>query len=268
MSTEVKNVLNTISNLLPMSHKQVFNSVNYYHFERVINLILKYARPGARVLDVGCGSGLMGVGLKMLGFDVALINEEYGHRMTLEAGRYKLVEENKIPIYVMDASIEKFPFDDESFDIVTILGVIEHFHGTPRFCLEEIHRILARNGKLIIGTPNSVNLRKRLVALLGRSNYPNIHDFFYSDYPYRSHVREYTMKELELICRWSGFKVTEKIYANEFYQYHTVIEDGQQMYKPGFKLQSIKQVPIVGFRLISTLLRTTRDNLRIVVEKA
>jgi SAM-dependent methyltransferase len=124
--------------------------------------------------------------------------------------------------------------------VVTILGVIEHLHGTPRLCLQEINRVLTQNGKLIIDTLNSVNLKKRMKVFGGRSNYPNIHSFYYSDYPYRSHIREYTMNELDAICRWSGFKVISRIFSNELYQYHTVTEDGQRKYEPYFKFQSMK----------------------------
>jgi len=265
-SAKVKQILSKVSDSLPEAERQIFNQQCYYRFKHVINLIIKYARGGS-ILDVGCGNGTMGLALKMLGFNVYLVNDEVGYQIGSKSCSYKLLKDNNIPVYCLDASIERFPFDDESFDIVTLLGVIEHFHGTPRFCLTEIYRVLTPDGKLLIDTPNSVNLRKRLSVPFGRSNYVNIRNFYYSDYPYRSHVREYNMSELEAICRWSGFKTVEKIYTNDFYQYHTAIEQGRQIYQPYFRLQSARQLPIAGFHIISRVFKNYRDTLRIVAEK-
>lgn len=55
--------------------------------------------------------------------------------------------------------------------------------------------------------PNSVNLRKRISVLLGRTNYSPIEQLYFSTDTYRGHVREYTLSETEYIIKQSGFEV-------------------------------------------------------------
>ena len=44
------------------------------------------------------------------------------------------------------------PFKKESFDVITIIGVIEHVHN-QKYLLNEIYRILKPNGLIIIAVP-------------------------------------------------------------------------------------------------------------------
>ena len=58
--------------------------------------------------------------------------------------------------------------------------------------------------------PNSVNLRKRIAVLRGRTNYVNAGEFFYSTGTWRGHVREYTLAETAYIVEQAGFEVVVK----------------------------------------------------------
>lgn len=45
------------------------------------------------------------------------------------------------------------PFDDESFDVVCMLAVLEHLHY-PLLMLKEIRRVLVKNGILLLTVPS------------------------------------------------------------------------------------------------------------------
>lgn len=62
---------------------------------------------------------------------------------------------------------EKLPFQDNSFDLVLLLEVIEHL-VYPTFTVNEIKRVLVSNGFLILSTPNVASLRNRIFLLQGR----------------------------------------------------------------------------------------------------
>ncbi|MGI6681403.1 MAG: class I SAM-dependent methyltransferase [Bdellovibrionota bacterium] len=51
---------------------------------------------------------------------------------------------------------EKFPFENEMFDVVVIVDFLEHIHD-DKFVIEELSRILKKGGQLIINAPNPVN---------------------------------------------------------------------------------------------------------------
>ncbi len=108
------------------------------------------------------------------------------------------------------------PFKEDYFDIATSFCVIEHLHQSPALLLNKIGIHLKTNGYGIVVMPNSVNLRKRIDVLLGKSNYNPLEEIFFSDSDegiFRGHVREYTLKELKDIVRWSGFNI---IFASHF----------------------------------------------------
>lgn len=52
-----------------------------------------------------------------------------------------------------DISSEKLPFNNGTFDYVIMLEVLEHVKS-PQIAIEEIQRVLKKNGKLIVSTPN------------------------------------------------------------------------------------------------------------------
>ncbi|MBI4049930.1 MAG: methyltransferase domain-containing protein [Candidatus Doudnabacteria bacterium] len=107
-------------------------------------LINRYKiQPGAEILDVGCGrgdllrafakEGLLTQGLDLMPYD-----------MELTAG---------LPIKHANFESERFPFEDESFDLVFSKSVIEHLHKPDNF-LREARRVLKTGGRLIIMTPD------------------------------------------------------------------------------------------------------------------
>jgi ubiquinone/menaquinone biosynthesis C-methylase UbiE len=50
---------------------------------------------------------------------------------------------------------ETLPYDDESFDIVTMLAVLEHLEQ-PGKMLRDIHRVLHPDGRLILTVPSKI----------------------------------------------------------------------------------------------------------------
>jgi len=54
---------------------------------------------------------------------------------------------------VVVARSEALPFRDETFDLVSLIEVIEHT-SSPKGSLDEIHRVMAARGRLVLTTPN------------------------------------------------------------------------------------------------------------------
>ena len=105
------------------------------------------------------------------------------------------------------------PFKKDSFDVVCSLAVIEHLHQSPMNFLNTMGEFAKPGGLILITMPNSVNLRKRLSVLFGKTNYVKIRPFFFSGDVYRGHVREYTLDETISICKYSNFEI---LYGNTF----------------------------------------------------
>lgn len=106
-------------------------------------LDLADARGGQRLLDVACGEGFLlaearARDLSATGTDLA--------RAALRWAR-----ERAGPVVL--AAGEALPFADESFDLVTCLGSLEHFVD-PDEGARELARVSRRDGRLLIVVPN------------------------------------------------------------------------------------------------------------------
>jgi SAM-dependent methyltransferase len=111
-----------------------------YHFA------VRLAR-GKRVLDAGCGAGygsaeLADVAESVTGIDIAPEAVEHAR------AHYAL------PNLVFEqASCTLLPYGDGAFDLVVAFEVIEHLADWRAF-LQEVRRVLAPAGQLIVSTPN------------------------------------------------------------------------------------------------------------------
>lgn len=105
-------------------------------------------KPGARVLDVGCGSGTF----------TGLLAER-GYRASGLDISPKLVAlaRRKFPrIDFHEGDAENLPFGHESFDGVLLSGLVHHFRD-PRRLAAEVYRVLKPGGRFVAFDPNRMN---------------------------------------------------------------------------------------------------------------
>lgn len=107
-----------------------------------------------RILDVGCGSGKFLISLMEKGF-LNLFGIEPDAELTKDIPR---------EIQIVNCPAEHILFDDNSFDIVFIYGVLHHLKGKEawRKSFNEINRVLKAKGYLFILEPCSRFVYKTL----------------------------------------------------------------------------------------------------------
>lgn len=113
--------------------------------KKVLELISK---SGGKVLDVGCGSGIMvkdlvGLGYEFWGVDVTpnMIKECKKNFKNNQSTHFS----------IGDATDLKFP--DKSFDLVICMGVIDRIEKY-KLAIKEMMRVIKKDGSLIIVFPN------------------------------------------------------------------------------------------------------------------
>lgn len=132
---------------------------NQFRFENAISMVkscMGSALEGKRWLDLGCGRGTFAYLLFSCGIDVTGVDDFDP----------ELKKDNSWKYFQSDLSKGHFLFQDSSFDVVSALEIIEHIIDTDRF-LDEIHRVLSRDGLLVISTPNICMLSNRIRVPLG-----------------------------------------------------------------------------------------------------
>lgn len=166
---------------------------------------------GGRLLDIGCGAMDKTAVFRKLGFDCYAIDDLADEWHTWGNNQEKILQfaEHQGIRFHLGKPGESVPFEAESFDVVTILDVVEHLHESPRGILNAAGRYLKPGGALCVTMPNAVNLRKRLSVLRGKTNYPPVKHFYLSPHGWRGHVREYTLDEAAYLVRETGFEIQD-----------------------------------------------------------
>jgi len=140
--------------------------------------------PGARVLDAGCGEGVL--------------VEEFRGRLAIEG-----IDPNYTSEYVTKGSLTSLPYSDGTFERATCLDVLEHltFEEQPK-AIAELFRVIRPGGELLVSVPNLAHLQSRVhFLLLGRL----IHTASLEKHPGDRPAGEY----VELAQR-AGFRLVER----------------------------------------------------------
>lgn len=125
------------------------------------------------VVDVGCGDGFYLTDLpgnvRGIGFDVS------------DAGFPQNRNDNMSPSFIQ-CDARNLPLTDGVADVVLLLDVIEHIRE-DRVLLQEMKRVLAPNGRIILSTPNtdSYGLRNKKGAWFAYrdATHCNLHGYEY-----------------------------------------------------------------------------------------
>ena len=108
-------------------------------------------RKDKRILDAGCGPGILMSELIRKGFNV--VGVDMSHEMLKLADKRLSIMNAERSFHLMRSDIEKMPFEDCLFDMVVTSGVIEYLNSDEKV-LKEFQRILRDKGILIISITN------------------------------------------------------------------------------------------------------------------
>jgi SAM-dependent methyltransferase len=164
--------------------------------DRVVEMLERERR--GKVLDVPCGTGILGDRLRRMGFEVSCcdINPSYFS-----------VPELRLDVGDLNRSL---PYGDHSFDYLTCLDGIEHTEN-PWNAIREFQRVLKRSGKLFISLPNYLNIERRLRFLFTGSfskipSHETVREVWKGDLS-MSHLTPLTYPLLKFVLEYYGFRI-------------------------------------------------------------
>ena len=174
--------------------------------------------PNGKILDVGCGNGVISRHLGKLGYNVLGIDVS---EKTIETARSLTTLPN---VSFQTKSAEELVASGERYDAVICSEVLEHLND-PGALLDVLYQTLAENGKLIVTVPNGngpresfvtkpvLNLRRKnnwlwklIVGMKKSMGYSGT--TIQSAADNLDHIQFFSKKDLEQLSQSHGFKIT------------------------------------------------------------
>ena len=123
----------------------------------ITNVLKDQATPQSKVLDVGCGNGVISRHLGTMGYNVLGIDVS---AKTIEMARSLTRTPN---VKFAQISAEQLVADGQKYDVIICSEVLEHLTN-PGALLKTLHETLAEGGKLIVTVPNGRGPRELFVT--------------------------------------------------------------------------------------------------------
>lgn len=152
---------------------------HFWHAPRrrlFLDVIQRIVPAGARLLDVGCGTGALCAALSKRGFDAYGV-DPHALAMGLDPERFSV------------GGADSLPWPEESFDMVCALDVLEHVDD--RAAASDLWRVLKPGGLLLVSVPGYRWLWSERDVVAG-------------------HLRRYTRAELNAVLKDVGFQVERR----------------------------------------------------------
>lgn len=160
-------------------------------------LIATRVRPGAKVLDLGCGDGSL---LKYLKES----RNAFGYGVEIDDEKIAACVKNGVNAIQSDLESGLSTFASNSFDYVILSQTLQAMRHT-----EEIVREMLRVGReAIVSFPNFGHWRHRLQVLAGRMPVSSDLPYQWYDTP---NIHLCTLKDFDAFCATHGVEILERI---------------------------------------------------------
>jgi 2-polyprenyl-3-methyl-5-hydroxy-6-metoxy-1,4-benzoquinol methylase len=153
------------------------------YFNSLLDIVEAHA-PAGKLLDVGCSVGLFMDAALLRGWQA--IGLELGTRAS-EYARGKGLD-------VRQQFLEDVEFEEESFDSITALSLMEHLNDPVSF-VQTAHRLLRTNGVFAAISPNTYSL----ASIILREKLPTFDG--------RNHLQYYTLNSFKRLFEQNGYRV-------------------------------------------------------------
>lgn len=184
------------------------------HRFRITLALVPDLPPGAKVLELGSNPYFFTRLLLRRGLDVTSANwfgeGIFGSKGTQLVRSPKAGTEHEFTFDHFNVEVERFPYADDSFDVVLFCEILEHLPHDPIHTLAEIHRVLRPNGILVLTTPNAIRWENAVRMQQGDNVYEQLSGYG----TYGRHNREYTVSELRELLSECGYVVDDLFAAD------------------------------------------------------
>lgn len=192
---------------------------NQYMIKNILDIY--YPSKSEKIVDMGCGWGNVSIFLAKKGFDVLGIDYS---KKSIKICKGTVKELNLNNAQFICKSVTDTKLESLSVDIIYCADLVEHLYSFIYMeFLQEAHRILKKNGKLIIYTPNP----SHIFEILKKQNIILKKDITHVDYK--------NMKRLKTSLINRRFKIIKSYYIASHIPYINFIENSLMNLIPIFR---------------------------------
>lgn len=214
----------------------VNESVSVHEYSMFKSYLLKLLPAGGGVLDVGCGVGNMLQQLRE--------HSQYSSK-GIEISKEAAAKASQNGHNVFQGNLIQANFEDESFDAIYLLYVLEHVDN-PAEILKEIYRILKKNGILLLAVPNYRYLRIAFDNFISRTFFKKS-----STLHPEEHLQNFTPTTLKMFIKKAGFDIVKENCAKPLNIGNPAVRFFKQAMYYGVKFMSVLGYNIGGIHLIA-----------------
>ena len=128
------------------TYKGLLAAHDEVYLRHYVELVIRYAPPHSKVLDLGCGNGISARLLNQADFDV--VGTDISSLFLEEARSW---ENPRLRYQVCD--VMELPFEDASFNVICSNELVEHLPDVET-ALTEMMRVVCKGGRIVISGPN------------------------------------------------------------------------------------------------------------------
>ena len=128
------------------TYKRLLDAHDEVYLRHYVELVMRYAPPRAKILDLGCGNGISARLLNQADFNV--VGTDISPLFLEEAREW---ENSRLQYRICD--VIELPFESGSFDVICSNELIEHLPDVET-ALTEMIRVVRMGGRIVLSGPN------------------------------------------------------------------------------------------------------------------
>ena len=213
----------------------VHDEVSVHEYDSFEGYLTERLPDGGRVLDIGCGVGLLLERMR---------NIENIEPVGLEFSTYAAEAARNRGFEIIEGMIQNAGIPEESYDAATILYVLEHVPN-PLEVLQSAAKVLKPGGCLLLSVPNYRYLRligDNPLAIALRGEKASLHP--------QEHLLNYTPDSISRLVEKAGFEVLDTQMARPLNAGPAYIQVAKKLLYGGVKLAQMAGYQIGGIHLI------------------